>query len=206
MSLTVIKLGGSLLNSTELPLWLESIVSISRHSNVVIVPGGGVFAEQVRKMQTTYRFDDRHAHCMALLAMAQYGHLLASINPSIRVISDFDDSAFTSGNKFPLLWLPLALMNDFSEITPSWDFTSDSIALWFARRAGADRLVLVKSRFIPELQKTFDKLIENGLLDKGFQKLISGYKGNILWFDKSQYLELQTILVPDELSKESIIL
>jgi aspartokinase-like uncharacterized kinase len=43
----VVKLGGSLLGSPELPRWLDTLVKIS-DGKVLIVPGGGMFADAVR--------------------------------------------------------------------------------------------------------------------------------------------------------------
>ena len=62
----VVKLGGSLAYSPELPHWLSALA----HTDAVIVPGGGPFADTVRDAQQIWRFDDATAHAMALLAIA----------------------------------------------------------------------------------------------------------------------------------------
>ena len=46
---------------------------------MVLVPGGGPFADAVRAAQPRMGFDDRAAHAMALLAMEQYGCALANL-------------------------------------------------------------------------------------------------------------------------------
>lgn len=190
MSITIIKLGGSLLRSEELSAWLESIAAFATDSNIIIVPGGGEFADKVREMQTLLRFDDQSAHRMALLAMCQYGYLLAGINPKIQIVEDLEALSSNLGKKLPLLWLPTALIQDDSDIAASWDFTSDSIAVWLANQLAADRLILVKPKELNHAGASLKKHIENGDLDKGFQEVTEQYPGEIHFMDKRHYLRL----------------
>ncbi len=76
-ALTVVKLGGSHARSPWLTDWLRAIAEDARR--VVVVPGGGPFADAVRDLQPVMGFDDAAAHDMGLLAMAQYGRALASL-------------------------------------------------------------------------------------------------------------------------------
>ena len=77
-ALTVIKLGGSHAFAPHLRDWLAAIAGCA--GSMVLVPGGGPFADLVRDAQARIGFDDDAAHRMALLAMAQYGCALASLN------------------------------------------------------------------------------------------------------------------------------
>src|SRR2546423_12784218 len=76
-AITVVKLGGSYVGSAELNGWLDALAACAGH--VVLVPGGGPFADTVRAAQRSMGFDDRAAHHMALIAMEQYGCALASL-------------------------------------------------------------------------------------------------------------------------------
>ena len=80
---TVVKLGGSYAFSSTLKSWIEAVAACAGH--VVVVPGGGPFAETVRAAQPKMGFDDRAAHEMALLAMEQYGCALASLGAGWRL-------------------------------------------------------------------------------------------------------------------------
>ena len=51
--------------------------------SIAIVPGGGPFADAVRTAQASMGYDDRAAHAMALMAMAQFGCALQSLNPAL---------------------------------------------------------------------------------------------------------------------------
>lgn len=190
MSITVVKLGGSLMRSNELTDWLGTIQSLATRTNIIIVPGGGEFAEKVREMQTELGFSEQVAHRLALLAMSQFGYLLAGMNQSLHIVEEF--AALTSGLSMnvPLLWLPTALLEDETEIPASWDYTSDSIALWLAIKLAADRLVLVKANAQKQIDVTLEECVKNAVIDKGFQKLRDDFKGNIHLINKRHSQEL----------------
>ncbi len=181
------------MRSAELSCWLDSIVAISKNANVVVVPGGGEFADTVRNLQKIHQFDELAAHQMALLAMCQFGYLLAGMNKQFKIIEDIEILSSTMGKSLPLLWLPTILINDQSEIPASWDFTSDSIALWLATKISATKLVIVKSKDLNKDNISIRNHIKSDNLDKGFQELSNIYSGEILFFEKSQYNQLNEI-------------
>ena len=65
--LTVIKLGGSHAFAPQLKDWIGAVAA--QAGRIVLVPGGGPFADAVRDAQARMGFDDGAAHRMALLAM-----------------------------------------------------------------------------------------------------------------------------------------
>lgn len=143
----VVKLGGSLAASPQLPRLLEQL---ARLPNLVIAPGGGPFADTVRLAQKERGFDDAAAHDMALLAMAQFGRMLAA-QAGFRAAwgaACLTAELARSHNQAPLVWLPDPA-TDAPEVERSWRITGDSLALWLAHRIGARRLVLLKSCPIP---------------------------------------------------------
>src|SRR4051812_7801139 len=71
----VLKLGGSLASSGGLTACLAALGRL--RGEIVVVPGGGVFADAVRAAQPRFGFSDRAAHRMAILAMEQYAVMLA---------------------------------------------------------------------------------------------------------------------------------
>ena len=81
--LAIVKLGGSHATGPHLGDWLAAIAAEA--GSIAIVPGGGPFADAVRSAQASIGFDDRAAHAMALMAMAQFGAALVSLNPALRL-------------------------------------------------------------------------------------------------------------------------
>ncbi len=163
----VIKLGGSLFASPMLKEWLNTITEHSR-GRVVVVPGGGPFADAVRDAQKTIGFDDISAHHMALLAMEQSAVMLAEINPHFVSVKNTDEIEAALSNKKIPLWLPVKMALASAEIPASWEMTSDSLAAWLAAQIGARHLLLVKACTVPDgelnlpalaLQKIVDPLL-----------------------------------------------
>src|SRR5690242_9630066 len=118
---TVVKLGGSFAFAPELGHWLAAIAGCAGH--VVLVPGGGVFADSVRHAQTTMAFDNEAAHHMALLAMEQFGRALAGLDAHLSpaaTIAAID--AALRAQKVPV-WSPTRMVLK-ADIPASWDMTS----------------------------------------------------------------------------------
>ena len=164
----VVKLGGSLAGSAGLREWLRMLGACGQ--KIVIVPGGGPFADIVRTLQPLMGYDDAAAHDMALLAMAQYGHALASLCRSGVLVSAISAIAAIWRRERLPVWSPLALVGDYASIPPGWDVTSDSLAAWLAGQLGARRLLLVKSVDAAELE--VDHLKVRGIVDCRFATML----------------------------------
>jgi aspartokinase-like uncharacterized kinase len=141
----VIKVGGSLMARAELlDATLRTIAEASRNVSILIVPGGGPFADAVREADQHVGLTDDAAHWMAVLAMDQYAYLIASRltrGTLVRAPGEFE--SVLREYHIPVL-APYQWMREADPLPHSWDVTSDSIAAWIAGQVGASRLVLVK--------------------------------------------------------------
>lgn len=162
----IVKLGGSLARSPSLPHWLHMVAEVGG-GRVTVVPGGAAFADAVRYAQAQWRFDDLAAHNMAALAMVQTALMLHALEPRLAIARQDSDirRALHAGRS--ALWMPFALLRDAPDELTSWDVTSDSLALWLARRLNAERLVVVKSCAV-DPTRTLDDLGAAGVLDLRF--------------------------------------
>jgi 5-(aminomethyl)-3-furanmethanol phosphate kinase len=139
--LAIVKLGGSHATGPHLKDWLTAIAAEA--GSIAIVPGGGPFADTVRTAQASIGYDDHAAHTMAMMAMAQFGSALASLNPALRLATSRSAilRALKDG-KVPV-WSPEPMARA-AALPETWELTSDSLAAWLAGALGADRLLLVK--------------------------------------------------------------
>jgi probable H4MPT-linked C1 transfer pathway protein len=139
---TVVKLGGGCL-AREADF--ESVLRrLAAGPPVLVVPGGGPFADAVRAADTRLALADDAAHWMAILGMDQMAHLIASRLPSATIVESPDDAAAALlEGRVPVL-APFRWLREADPLPHSWDVTSDSIAAWIAGAVGATRLVLVK--------------------------------------------------------------
>jgi 5-(aminomethyl)-3-furanmethanol phosphate kinase len=168
--LTVVKLGGSYAFSSDLPGWLEAIASSA--GDIVLVPGGGPFAEAVRAAQPRMGFDDDAAHHMALLGMAQYGRALAALDA--RFISAASITAIRRAlrvGNVPV-WSPTEMVLSRSDIPRSWEVTSDGLAAWLAGRLGAQRVLLIKHVDPPPGPIQIEDLVARGIVDRSFASFL----------------------------------
>lgn len=166
-AIQVIKLGGSLAHSTLLANNLERLDQLPHNTDVVVVPGGGAFADQVRLAQQHWCFDDRTAHCMALLAMQQMALLITGLKPAWHSAGSVADIKLLLGQGKPVVWSPAVQELDRAGIAATWDITSDSLAAWLAGELAAQELLLIKAaKLAPYL--TLSELAAQGILDKAF--------------------------------------
>jgi aspartokinase-like uncharacterized kinase len=140
----VLKIGGSLSRGSELPALCRETWRLSHDHSLLIVPGGGDFAEQVRKADRRYRLGDTTAHLMALLAMNQYGYLLSRLIPDSVVTAELENALAHAKSGRAAILLPFELVMKSDPLPHSWQVTSDSIAAWLSQWIHCPRLVLLK--------------------------------------------------------------
>lgn len=178
----VVKLGGSLLSARVLPACLAKLAECP--GTLLIVPGGGVFADQVRSAQQQWGFDDVAAHRMAILAMQQMAWLFHSLRPDLPVLKKVVDAGDCVK---PAIWSPCLQELEQAGIAASWDITSDSLAAWLAGRVAADELVLVKSCPI-EPETPLARLQQQGVIDAGFVKFVNHFEFKTTVINKDRFL------------------
>jgi len=139
-----IKVGGSL---SEEPPRLRALCRelslLARTHRILIVPGGGKFADAVREFDQTFNLSDTIAHKMAILAMDQFGLFLSNIVPNSQISYTLKEAKKLSETGSPTILLPSRLMFQKDPLEHSWDVTSDSIAAHIAGELNAKKLILV---------------------------------------------------------------
>jgi aspartokinase-like uncharacterized kinase len=163
---TVVKFGGSHAGSDNLAGWLRALATCG--GQVVVVPGGGVFADTVRAAQSRIGFDDTTAHAMALLAMEQFGLALTSLEPRFRMAASIAAIRQVLRDGDVPVWAPTAMVLRAADIPASWDITSDSLAAWLAGRIKATHLLLVKHGAVAGTPVKAEQLAARGVVDPVF--------------------------------------
>lgn len=165
----MIKLGGSLAESGQ----LAAIVPIVAGARVpvVVVPGGGTFAEAVRVAQADLGFSDAVAHHMAILAMHQTGYMLAGLNKRFAPVDSMGGIRRSLAEGGIPVWLPWKLSEHDETIPADWSVTSDGLAARLAERLQRAPVVLVKSCTLPTA-KALDRLVLAGAVDPTFVAIV----------------------------------
>ena len=167
----VVKVGGSLLGWPELERWLGLFAKFS-DGNIIIVPGGGVFADAVRHAQKVSKISEECAHKLAVLAMDQFGLLLANMNPDLAVAKTEMEIDERTWQHRCIIWLPSQMVLADDSIPKSWDVTSDSIAAWLAEKVNAQQLVLVKSDMPEGPELSLRMMSQSGVVDQAFSDFV----------------------------------
>jgi aspartokinase-like uncharacterized kinase len=139
----VIKVGGSL---AETPGVLKELCvevsQIAKKYSILVIPGGGKFADAVRELDSKFALPAAISHKMAILAMDQYGLLLSHLIPDGCTCESLQDAKRLIKSGGVTVFLPSKSLSREDPFEPSWDVTSDSIAAYFAIKLKAKKLIL----------------------------------------------------------------
>jgi 5-(aminomethyl)-3-furanmethanol phosphate kinase len=137
----VVKIGGGLLRQDGLEGLRRACADateLSASRPVLVVPGGGPFADAVRAVDKQVGLTDELAHALALRAMDQVGLLVRALLPAAELLrSQVAPSALG-------VLLAVPAFEGGPDVPRSWAVTSDSLAVLAAAQIGADEAVLLK--------------------------------------------------------------
>src|SRR5665647_1290561 len=144
MNATIVKVGGSLaLYPEKLRNLCTKINEISKEQKLIIVPGGGEFADVVRCVDKRFHLSCNTSHKMAILGMDQYGLLLSDLMPySVTANKLIEIKHFLDLDQLPI-FLPSNSMIREDPLKNSWAVTSDSIAVYIASRLKVTKVLLI---------------------------------------------------------------
>jgi 5-(aminomethyl)-3-furanmethanol phosphate kinase len=145
---------------------------------VIIVPGGGPFADSIRTLQPEMKLPVALAHRLALLAMHQMGLVIASHDARFmpcETLAEINDAL--EAQCIPV-WLPFALQSNDDTLPADWTATSDALAARLAERLGGAPVALIKScKVAPDA--TLADLAAQGITDPVFPTIVT--RANLLW-------------------------
>jgi aspartokinase-like uncharacterized kinase len=165
-SLLVVKVGGGLLGMDgALERVCAALGGGAAGAPIVVVPGGGPFADTVREFDRRVGLSPDAAHWMALLAMNQYAHVLAERIPGAELVEDSGGIAAALGRGHLAVLAPFRWLRNADVLPHGWEATSDSVAAFVAGALDAARLILVKpADDLPEpVDPVFGQVIPAGL-------------------------------------------
>ncbi|MDD1725812.1 MAG: amino acid kinase [Euryarchaeota archaeon] len=167
MTHTVLKIGGSLIAVSK------SLITclVEAQLDVLVVPGGGPFAETVRRYSD--RINATAAHWMAILAMNQYAFYLAAPGASL-----VEDTRALQGGISILL--PFKILYESDPLPHSWNATSDSVAGWIAHHLNANIVIatdvdgiILGKKLVTRVEAP--ELMEETCVDAFLPKLLNMY-------------------------------
>lgn len=137
----MVKVGGGLLSAEGLDglrRGCADAVELARDRPVLVVPGGGPFADAVRDLDARLGLPDDAAHALALRAMDQLGVLLEPLLPGAERLTRLAPPRSLG------LLVAAPAFDGRADVPRSWDVTSDSLAVLAAGAIGAEEAILLK--------------------------------------------------------------
>ena len=190
----VVKLGGSLMGTPALKGWLDAFAQFG-DGKVIIVAGGGVFADAVRDAQAKTGIDDATAHQMALLAMDQYATLMAGLNEDLVMASSVLEIAELCLQNKVIVWKPSEMVLADKDLPRSWNLTSDSLAAWFAAKLNAQHLLVVKSMAFDDAEVIeVEDLMLEGVVDSYFGAYSTGRSFKTWLVGKNEFININQVI------------
>jgi aspartokinase-like uncharacterized kinase len=168
-----VKVGGSLFDWPGLGPALRAFVAALAPARVLLVPGGGDFADAVRKLHPVHGLTEDQSHWLALESLWASAGLLRAFIPGAEY-----DAHPAVRIRVPVTVLDAHMFCRCAapDLPHSWEVTSDSIAARAAAVWGADRLVLLKSIDVPP-GTPWDEAAARGWVDPYFPRALAGFAG-----------------------------
>ena len=155
--LTVVKVGGGL---SAMPGALDAVAvalaESGRRHRLLVVPGGGPFADAVRAFERREPLSADAAHWMAILGMDQYAHVLAERITGAALVEEPGALGTILPGAGVAVLAPYRWLRAADVLPHTWGATSDSVAAFVAGALDAARLVLVK----PASDSTAPELVD----------------------------------------------
>jgi aspartokinase-like uncharacterized kinase len=204
VTLTVVKVGGQLGRGGHLRSLSSRLGALGSRHRLLLVPGGGAFADAVRELDAREHLGDSAAHWMAVLAMDQYGLALADLTPGGRVVRSPTEALRARPGEVPVL-LPSVWLRRADPLPHSWSVTSDAIAVWVAGQCRARAVVLLKDSVgmqtplhageePPRGDLTAAELAVWGAVDAHVASLVEGLRGDLYVVDGAADRQLEELI------------
>ncbi|MEL0125433.1 MAG: hypothetical protein VW827_07215 [Alphaproteobacteria bacterium] len=169
----VLKIGGSWITNPKLKTLIGRLEK-KKKGKIIIVAGGGCFADSVRFAFKKTKMSEKLANTLALKSTEIFCSYLKNINKKLYLTTDkrFKENSLN-------VWLPSVILSNEKSFKRNWDSTSDSVAAWLSDNIKADGLVFIKSlKKFEKINKLAD-LQKKNIIDKNTSIYLKSFKGEI---------------------------
>ena len=141
------KIGGKILeNSNSIKSTFSQLTQLYEEQilqKIIVIPGGGSFANFVRSLDEVLQIGDDLAHWIAIYSMNYNGIMLNRKYPDLESIEKL--KTFQDAKQIFCIFLPYSFLREDDTLPHNWDVTSDSIALYVANKLKLSQCFLIKN-------------------------------------------------------------
>jgi aspartokinase-like uncharacterized kinase len=184
MHAQVAKVGGSLLAHENAIEQLASWLKTQSHRKTLLIAGGGRLADEVRRLDERFQFDQQLGHWLAIRTMSMHGEVVAAklaLGPPLSRMEEVQDWLTAPASDQakvldPESWLRFEQPPQGAEPLPvGWSVTSDSIAAYIAQCIPVAEVTLLKSTLPSSEQSiTCSTAAEMGFVDAHLPEVARG--------------------------------
>ncbi|MFX1287347.1 MAG: hypothetical protein ACFFFY_02145, partial [Promethearchaeota archaeon] len=146
VNIAIFKIGGKILENRDyLNSTISQLTSIYEKfliSKIILIAGGGSYANLIRKVDRKFKLGDNLSHWMAIYTMDINGRKIGKYFPRISKTRQFED--IKKAQRIFTVFLPYRFLKESDELPHSWAVTSDSITLYLAHKLGISQCFLIK--------------------------------------------------------------
>jgi aspartokinase-like uncharacterized kinase len=143
----VFKIGGRILeNSNNIKSTFSQLIQLYEEKilqKIIIIPGGGSFANFVRSLDEALQIGEDLAHWIAIYSINYNGMMLNRKYPNLESIEKL--KTFQDAKQMFCIFLPYNFLRKDDTLPHNWDVTSDSIALYVANKLKLNQCFLIKN-------------------------------------------------------------
>ena len=181
----VFKIGGKILeNSNHIKSTISQLVHLYDEKilqKIIVIPGGGSFANFVRSLDEVLQIGDDLAHWIAIYSMNYNGIILNRKYPNLETIEKL--KRFQDAKQMFCIFLPYRFLREDDTLPHNWGVTSDSIALYVANKLKLSQCFLIKN--VDGIFNTDKELIKSISTFKYNELKSSNQLGNIIEEDSN---------------------
>lgn len=142
----VFKIGGRILekqlNINSTISQLNQLYRDKTLEKILLIPGGGSYANFIRYLDKTLDLGDDLSHWMAIHSMNYNGKLLGKKFSELTCVETL--KKLNNSKSIFAIFLPYETLRREDELPHNWDVTSDSITLYIAYKLGLQECFLIK--------------------------------------------------------------
>lgn len=146
-SQAIFKIGGKILeNRQHLTATVSQLTSLYERNilnKVIIIAGGGSYANLIRLLDQKIHIGDDLSHWMAIYSMDLNGKKISRYFPRVKRTKSLEE--IEKANRILTVFLPYTYLHQYDPLPHSWDITSDSITLFLAYKLKLNECYLIKN-------------------------------------------------------------
>ena len=146
-SQAIFKIGGKILeNRQHLTATVSQLTSLYERNilnKIIIIAGGGSYANLIRLLDQKVHIGDDLSHWMAIYSMDINGKKISRYFPRVKRTKNLED--IEKANRILTVFLPYKYLHQYDPLPHSWDITSDSITLFLAYKLKLKECYLIKN-------------------------------------------------------------